>query len=86
MFLDRATIFIKAGDGGNGVVSFHTEKYVANGGPDGGDGGDGGSIVFEVDGGMSTLNAFQYTSIIERKQEPTDLRRSVTERTVKISL
>ncbi len=61
MFLDRATIFIKAGDGGNGVVSFHTEKYVANGGPDGGDGGDGGSIVFEVDGGMSTLNAFQYT-------------------------
>lgn len=61
MFLDRATIFIKAGNGGDGVVSFHTEKYVANGGPDGGDGGDGGSIIFKVDGGMSTLNAFQYT-------------------------
>ena len=61
MFLDRATIFVKAGDGGNGVVSFHTEKYVANGGPDGGDGGNGGSIIFEVDTGMSTLNNFQYS-------------------------
>ena len=61
MFLDRATIFIKAGDGGNGVVSFHTEKYVPNGGPDGGDGGNGGSIIFQVDEGMSTLNSFQYS-------------------------
>ena len=41
MFLDIATIFVKAGNGGDGVVSFHTEKYVAQGGPDGGDGGNG---------------------------------------------
>lgn len=60
MFLDRATIFIKAGDGGNGVVSFHTEKYVANGGPDGGDGGDGGSVIFEIDEGLNTLTDFRH--------------------------
>ena len=45
MYLDKATISIKAGNGGDGVVSFHREKYVANGGPDGGDGGNGGSII-----------------------------------------
>ena len=46
MYLDKATISIKSGNGGDGVVSFHREKYVANGGPDGGDGGNGGSIIF----------------------------------------
>lgn len=60
MFLDIASIFIKAGDGGDGVVSFHTEKYVDMGGPDGGDGGNGGSIIFEVDDGSSTLVDFQF--------------------------
>lgn len=60
MFLDIASIFIKAGDGGDGVVSFHTEKYVDMGGPDGGDGGNGGSVIFEVDEGSSTLVDFQY--------------------------
>ena len=49
MFLDYVKIFIKAGDGGNGAVSFHREKYVPNGGPDGGDGGNGGNIVFVAD-------------------------------------
>lgn len=60
MFLDIATIFIKAGDGGDGIVSFYTEKYVANGGPDGGDGGNGGSIIFEADGNNNTLVDFKF--------------------------
>lgn len=60
MFFDTAKIYTKAGDGGNGVVSFHREKYVAAGGPDGGDGGKGGNIVFVVDESMSTLAAFRY--------------------------
>ena len=46
MFIDHSKIYVKAGDGGNGAVSFHREKYVTNGGPDGGDGGDGGDVVF----------------------------------------
>ena len=49
MFTDRAKIYIKAGDGGDGCTSFYTEKYVPNGGPDGGDGGDGGNIVIAVE-------------------------------------
>ena len=60
MFLDFATIFVKAGNGGDGVVSFHTEKYVAKGGPDGGDGGKGGDIVFKVDNNSSTLIDFRF--------------------------
>ena len=60
MFIDSARIFIKAGDGGNGAVSFHREKYIAKGGPDGGDGGRGGSIIFEVDEGLRTLQDFRY--------------------------
>ena len=60
MFVDTAKIFIKAGDGGNGAVSFHREKYVAAGGPDGGDGGKGGDIVFQVDDNLSTLADFRY--------------------------
>lgn len=60
MFLDIATIFVKAGNGGDGVVSFHTEKYVAQGGPDGGDGGNGGDIVFVVDKSASTLIDFKF--------------------------
>lgn len=60
MFLDIATIFIKAGNGGDGIVSFHTEKYVPNGGPDGGDGGHGGSIIFEADGNNNTLIDFKF--------------------------
>ena len=48
MYLDKVKISIKAGDGGDGAVSFHREKYVANGGPDGGDGGNGGAIIFKA--------------------------------------
>ena len=55
MFVDTAKIKIKAGDGGDGAVSFHREKYVAAGGPDGGDGGRGGNIVFVADSNLSTL-------------------------------
>ncbi|HIU32234.1 MAG TPA: GTPase ObgE [Candidatus Caccousia avistercoris] len=60
MFIDSAKIKIKAGDGGNGAVSFRREKYVAAGGPDGGDGGRGGNIVFQVDDNLSTLADFRY--------------------------
>ncbi|MDD6236863.1 MAG: GTPase ObgE [Clostridiales bacterium] len=60
MFVDKAKIFIKAGNGGNGAVSFHREKYVAAGGPDGGDGGRGGDVVFQVDDNLSTLIDFRY--------------------------
>lgn len=60
MFIDIAKIKIKAGNGGNGAVSFRREKYVAAGGPDGGDGGKGGNIVFQVDDNLSTLADFRY--------------------------
>lgn len=60
MFIDKAKIFIKAGKGGNGAISFHREKYVAAGGPDGGDGGKGGNVVFKVELGMTTLMDFKY--------------------------
>ena len=60
MFVDKARIKIKAGDGGDGAVSFHREKYVAAGGPDGGDGGCGGNVVFQVDDNFSTLIDFRY--------------------------
>lgn len=60
MFVDTAKIYIKAGDGGDGAVSFHREKYVAAGGPDGGDGGRGGNVVFVADTNLSTLADFRY--------------------------
>ena len=60
MFVDKARIKIKAGDGGDGAVSFHREKYVAAGGPDGGDGGRGGDVVFQVDDNFSTRIDFRY--------------------------
>ena len=60
MFVDQASIYIKAGDGGDGCVSFHREKYIASGGPDGGDGGKGGDIVFKVDDNISNLIDFRY--------------------------
>jgi len=60
MFVDSAKIYIKAGDGGDGAVSFHREKYIAAGGPDGGDGGKGGDIVFKVDDNISNLIDFRY--------------------------
>ena len=60
MFIDNITIYTKAGDGGNGAVTFHREKYVSAGGPDGGDGGRGGNIIFQIDDGANTLLAFRY--------------------------
>lgn len=60
MFVDVAKIKIKAGDGGDGAVSFHREKYIASGGPDGGDGGKGGDVVFLADSNISTLADFRY--------------------------
>ena len=59
-FIDKARITVKAGNGGNGVISFHREKYVAAGGPDGGDGGRGGSVILQVDDNLSTLMDFRY--------------------------
>jgi GTP-binding protein len=60
MFIDKINIFVKAGDGGAGAVSFRREKYVSHGGPDGGDGGNGGNIVFRADPNANTLLAFKY--------------------------
>ena len=60
MFIDKTKIYIKAGNGGNGAVAFHREKYVSAGGPSGGDGGKGGSVIFRVDTGVNTLLAFRY--------------------------
>ncbi len=59
-FVDKATVTIKAGDGGDGAVSFHREKYVAAGGPDGGDGGKGGDVIFVANDNLSTLVDFRY--------------------------
>ena len=59
-FIDKARITVRAGDGGNGCVSFHREKYIAAGGPDGGDGGSGGHIILQVDDNLSTLMDFRY--------------------------
>ena len=60
MFVDEAKIFVRAGAGGNGCVSFRREKHVPRGGPDGGDGGDGGDVVFVVDPNINTLIKFKY--------------------------
>ncbi len=60
MFIDKAEIFVKAGDGGPGAISFRREKFEPNGGPDGGDGGKGGDVVFVVDTGLNTLMDFKY--------------------------
>ena len=60
MFIDRAKIYIKAGDGGDGCTSFYTEKYVPNGGPDGGDGGNGGNVVIKVNENSTSLSEFRF--------------------------
>ena len=60
MFADRAKIIIRSGKGGDGHVSFYREKFVANGGPDGGDGGKGGDVIFEIDKGQNTLGEYRH--------------------------
>jgi len=60
MFVDRAKIYIKAGNGGNGIISFRREKYVPRGGPDGGDGGNGGDVLIQVDPHLQTLLDYRY--------------------------
>jgi GTP-binding protein len=60
VFVDKAKIFIQSGKGGDGHISFRREKYVPNGGPDGGDGGKGGDVIFKVDEGINTLSDFHY--------------------------
>ncbi len=64
MFIDRAKIEVRAGNGGNGMIAFHREKYVARGGPSGGNGGRGGSIIFKATKGSSTLINFRHSKVI----------------------
>ena len=65
MIIDNVKIVVKSGDGGNGAISFRREKYVANGGPDGGDGGRGGNIYIKVDKSTDTLLDFRYKKIFK---------------------
>ena len=60
MFIDHSKIYVKAGDGGNGCLSFHTEKYITNGGPDCGDGGDGGNVVLQAAPNLTSLQNFRF--------------------------
>lgn len=78
MFVDYTKIKVKAGNGGNGAMTFHREKYVDNGGPDGGDGGRGGSIIFKVHPGMNTLLNFSYNKKIEAKNGENGAKKNCT--------
>ena len=84
MFVDTAKIEIKAGDGGNGCVSFRREKYVAAGGPDGGDGGRGGDVIFRADDKMTTLMDFRYQKNTPLNGVETAPPKSVSERTAAV--
>lgn len=68
MFVDQVSVFVKAGDGGNGLVGYRREKYVPKGGPAGGDGGNGGDVIFKVDEGLNTLMDFRYNKHYKAKR------------------
>lgn len=68
MFIDQASVYVKAGDGGNGLVAYRREKYVPKGGPAGGDGGNGGDVIFKVDEGLNTLMDFRYNRHFKAKR------------------
>ena len=69
-FIDKVKLSLKAGDGGNGCVSFRREKYVPRGGPNCGDGGDGADIVFRVDSNLNTLYDFKYHPHLRAPKRP----------------
>lgn len=79
-FYDHVKIYIKAGNGGNGCISFRREKYVSHGGPDGGDGGHGGNIVFVIDEGTNTLLDFRNRKSSSRQTAATARQANFTER------
>ena len=68
MFVDQVSVYVKAGDGGNGLVAYRREKYVPMGGPAGGDGGNGADIIFKVDEGLNTLMDFRYNRHFKGKR------------------
>src|SRR5690606_23682000 len=68
MFVDQVSVYVKAGDGGNGLVAYRREKYVPLGGPAGGDGGNGGDVVFKVDEGLNTLMDLRYNRHFKAKR------------------
>ncbi len=78
MFVDRVKIHIKAGNGGNGCVSFYRAKYVTNGGPDGGDGGKGGDVIFIADEGINTLMDFRYKKLFRAENGADGTKRNCT--------
>ena len=77
-FVDEAVITVKAGNGGNGCVSFRREKYIEFGGPDGGDGGDGGSVYLQANKSLNTLADFRHVRFYEAKRGENGFSRNKT--------
>src|SRR5699024_12757762 len=75
MFIDEAKVYVKASDGGDGIVAVRREKYVPEGGPAGGDGGNGGDVIFEVNEGLSTLMEFRYKRHFKGKRGENGMRK-----------